>query len=102
MIVIGQATLIAAGRKNAPLRKWLAEWTATVGLKSWSSLSDVRVDYPSADGVSLSGGTIVTVFNVKGNTYRLLTLVYYDVQTVEVLEIVTHAEYDKEMWKSRY
>jgi mRNA interferase HigB len=60
------------------------------------------MDYPSTDGVKLKSQIVVTVFNVKGNEYRLLTNVNYDRQAVLVLELLTHAEYDKERWKERY
>jgi len=47
------------------------------------------------DGVRLGSGTVVTVFNVKGNEYRLLTSIDFDAGIVEVLDVLTHAEYDK-------
>ena len=102
MVVIGQDVLTAAGRKNTPVRKWLAEWLATAQQTDWHGLEDVRRQYPSADGVKLASGTIVTVFDVKGNSYRLLTVIYFDAATVEALEVITHAEYDKNLWKARY
>lgn len=100
--LIGQSTLIKAGRKNAPPRRWLAAWTRTVESAEWWNLDQVRVQYPSADGVRLTSGTVITVFNVKGNEYRLLTAIDYGMQTVAALEVVTHAEYDKNLWKQRY
>jgi mRNA interferase HigB len=50
----------------------------------------------------LKSAFVVTVFNVKGNTYRLLTSIDYDAAIVEVLDVLTHAEYDKALWKDRY
>jgi hypothetical protein len=57
---------------------------------------------PLGDGIALASGVVVTVFNVKGNEYRLLTYVDYSAQFVQFLELITHAEYDKELWKRRY
>ncbi len=102
MQLVGQDTLTKAGRKNAPLRRWLATWMTTVESAEWLNLDEVRVHYPSADGVRLKSGTVITVFNVKGNEYRLLTAIDYDMQAVAALEVLTHAEYDKELWKQRY
>jgi mRNA interferase HigB len=69
-------------------------------------LTAARATYPSADGVPIRKGrrvvAVVTVFNVGGNKYRLLTLVNYGRQTVEVVDVLTHAEYDKEQWKRRF
>lgn len=102
MILIREDILSAAGKKNVALRRWLADWVETVEEADWASLDDVRKQYPSADGVRLSSRTVVTVFNVKGNSYRLLAWIDYRRQIVEVLEVITHAEYDKDLWKARY
>ena len=59
-------------------------------------------DYPSADGVRLGSGTVVTVFNVRGNQYRLISHVDCRLQIVMALEVLTHAQYDKQHWKERY
>ena len=81
MTVLGKDVLRQASRRNAPLRKWLTLWVAAVENMVWSSLGDVRRSYPSADGVKLKSKLVVTVFNAKGNEYRLLSVIDYDVQT---------------------
>jgi mRNA interferase HigB len=102
MTLIGQDVLTAAGRKNTPLRKWLAAWATAVEHAEWASLDELRKAYPSADGVILPSKTVVTVFNAKGNDYRLLAWIDYGAQVVEALEVLTHAQYDKQQWKERY
>jgi mRNA interferase HigB len=100
--LIGQDVILKAVRKHADAKTWLYAWVATVEAARWQSLDDLREDYPSADGVKLKSRVVVTVFNVKGNEFRLLTHVNYAAQVVLVLELLTHAEYDKEKWKGRY
>jgi mRNA interferase HigB len=102
MTLIGQDVLAAAGKKNKPLKTCLDVWATTVKQSEWHSLQDVRKAYPSADGVKLKSGTVVTVFNTKGGHYRLLTVIDYDSRFVEALEVPTHAEYDKNLWKERH
>jgi len=102
MRLIGQDVLLKAMKKHVDARQWIVAWVATVEDAAWTSLADIREDYPSADGVKLKSGLVVTVFNVKGNEYRLLTQVNYSSQIVQVLELVTHGECDKEQWKRRY
>jgi mRNA interferase HigB len=102
MRLIGQPVLTEALRTYSDARKWITAWIARVEDANWTSINDVRADYPAADGVKLKSALIVTVFNVRGNSYRLLTNVNYDQQVVQVLELLTHAEYDKEQWKERY
>ncbi len=55
---------------------------------------DVRWHFPSADG---AGG--YTIFNVKGNAYRLITEIYYEPRVVLIRAVLTHADYDKEGWE---
>jgi mRNA interferase HigB len=102
MRLLGQDVLWKAVRKHADARRWLQAWIATVEDATWQSLDDMRDDYPSADGVKLKSEIVVTVFNVRGNEYRLLTNVNYEGQIVLVLEFLTHGEYDKNRWKERY
>ena len=48
-----------------PLR--LDVWYRVAKKAEWNSLAEVRQTFPSADAVGKS-----TVFNVKGNSYRLI------------------------------
>jgi len=40
------------------------------------------------------------VFDIKGNNYRLITIILYPVQHVYIRYVLTHAEYDKGNWKN--
>jgi mRNA interferase HigB len=102
MRLIGREVLARGLRKHPEVRQWLAAWTITVEDVDWSNLNDVRHDYPSADGVRLRSGVTVTVFNVKGNKFRLLANINYSAAFVQVLRLLTHAEYNKEQWKRWY
>jgi len=49
---------------------------------------------PSADGVGK-----YTVFNIKGNAYRLIVEINYRSRRLFLRHVLTHAEYDKGAWK---
>lgn len=87
----------AAGHADAGAA--LAAWAATVRRCTWRSLMDVRKTYRHADAVRAESGKVVTVFNIKGNHYRLVTAIDYKLQVLNVLCLLTHAEYDKDRWK---
>jgi mRNA interferase HigB len=105
MTVLNTSELARAGRRNAPLRKALDQWLQTTEAATWGSLQDVRATFATADGVAVktAGGidVVATIFNVKGNQYRLITIISYAAATVLVRELLTHAQYSKGRWKDR-
>lgn len=72
---------------ESPLRAWCKEVEAA----DWSSLEDVRARYRTASVV----GDERVVFNIKGNTYRLVVAVNYPARIVFIKFFGTHAEYDR-------
>lgn len=51
---------------------------------------EVRQDFRHADPVGP-----LTVFNIGGNDFRLLTQVVYRIGVIYIKGVVTHSEYDK-------
>ena len=74
-----------------PLRKW---YTEMKNLR-FQNFSDLRQYYPSADQVGR-----LTVFNIKGNHYRLVVRIEYSYGKVFIRKLMTHADYSKEEWKN--
>ena len=72
----------------------LDNWYRIAKAAQWKNLVEVRQFYPSADSVGN-----FTVFNIKGNDYRLIVSIDYQRQIVYIKYILTHAEYDLEKWK---
>lgn len=68
------------------MRSWFKETEDA----TWSSPSEIKARYASA---SLLPGNRV-VFNIKGNRYRLVAAVRYDLGIVFIRFVGTHAEYD--------
>ena len=80
-----------------PLLLWLRAARAA----DWNDLLEVRKTYPHADAVRVASGNIVTVFNVRGNRYRLIVAIKYEWAMVYVLRFLTHADYNKDKWKEQ-
>ena len=72
----------------------LDSWYKIAKLATWENLAETKADFPAADLVGRR-----TVFNEKGNTYRLIARINYKIQKVFVLYILIHSEYDKGNWK---
>lgn len=43
----------------------------------------------------------LTVFDIGGNKYRLIASIHYNVGQVYILDVLTHAEYDRNSWKRK-
>ncbi len=97
--IIKESFLRDAAAAYPKAAKYLTIWIATVRAARWGSLADLRRVYPSADLVVVGSGKSVIVFNVCGNTYRLIAAVHFDRGMVYALRFFTHAEYDKDKWK---
>lgn len=69
----------------------LSEWYVKVGKARWNSFSDMKKDYSSVDYV----GNQRYVFNIKGNTYRIVVAVKFTPQLVYIRFVGTHNEYDR-------
>jgi len=95
MHLISIRNLRADVSKYANVSKIVDRWYATVAKASWQNLEEVRQDYPEAEAVGN-----FTVFNIKGNTDRLIVGMDYQTQTVYYKYFLTHAEYDKDDWKN--
>jgi mRNA interferase HigB len=74
-----------------PLRTW---YSVTKQAK-WQHLADTRQDFSHADPVGKC-----TVFNIKGNSYRLITAIHYNSQMVFIIYVLAHKEYTKGGWKN--
>lgn len=35
------------------------------------------------------------VFNIKGNSYRIVAMIFFDIRTIYIRFVGTHKEYDK-------
>jgi mRNA interferase HigB len=70
------------------------DWYKIAKQSSWSNLIDVQAIYPNAEAVGN-----FTVFNIKGNKYRLIVSINYVKQIIYIKNVLTHAEYDKNDWK---
>jgi mRNA interferase HigB len=91
MRIVGRNRLDEFCAKHPDARDWIDNWLADVEAAAWLTPHMMKERYPSAS--VLGGG--VTIFNVKGNNYRLETTIAYKTGVVVVSWVGTHSEYDK-------
>jgi mRNA interferase HigB len=92
--VISRKALKEAAARHADLEAPLDTWYHSAKKAQWKSLTDVRRTYPDADTVGE-----YTVFNIKGNEYRLIVTINYRTGRIFIRHVLTHAEYNRGRWK---
>ena len=91
MVIITIKTIQDYGKAHINAVDALNDWYIRTKLADWSNLNELKEDFPSCDYV----GNVRFVFNIKGNRYRLIIIIHFDIRTVYIRFIGTHAEYDK-------
>lgn len=92
--VISHRAIVEAATRHPDAGAALDNWYRITKRARWRHLADARIDFGHADVVGE-----LTVFNIKGNKYRLIARIIYVTQKVFVRRILTHFEYSKGGWQ---
>jgi len=95
MRVISKRALREFWEKHPNAEPNLLQWYQRTSEAAWKNLAEVRQVFISADIVEN-----LTIFNISGNNYRLITFIDYEYQLIFIRCVLTHAEYNKENWKN--
>jgi mRNA interferase HigB len=90
MVILAKATLKAFKKSYPDSENALDNWYETTKQNDWKNFNEMRKSFNSVDAV----GNDRYVFNIKGNHYRVITLILFNIRTVFILFIGTHKEYD--------
>ncbi|MDB5013903.1 MAG: addiction module toxin RelE [Daejeonella sp.] len=66
-------------------------WYRLVNDADWANYYEMKEMFNSVDAV----GNDRYVFNIKGNSYRIVAMIFFDIRTVYIRFVNTHSEYDK-------
>lgn len=91
MRIIARRTLREFWQVHANAEQALKAWFHEAAAADWKSPSDIKSQYRSAD--ILPNNRVV--FTIKGNHYRLIVKIHYNIGIVFIRFIGTHAEYDR-------
>ena len=93
MHIISRKKLLEAAQRHADLMAPLDAWYRIAKRAKWKNLAEVREIFPAADAAWK-----FTIFNIKGNSYRLITEINYHTGRIFVRHVLTHGEYDRGGW----
>ena len=91
MRILGLPLLEEFKQRHADSRGQLNAWQTDIEREHWQTPQDIKRSYRSADFLQDNR----VIFNIKGNTYRLVVRVRYQNGLVVIEWVGTHAEYSK-------
>ena len=91
MRIISRKALREFWGKHPNSEQPLRAWYANVKRADWKTPSDVKARYRNASIIQNNR----VVFNIKGNSYRLIVALNYQYGLVYIRFVGTHPEYDK-------
>jgi mRNA interferase HigB len=78
-------------RKHPETKTALQEWKYVVRHSEWKNFADIKKSFNSVDAV----GNQRYVFNIMGNSHRIVVVIKFTIYFVYIRFIGTHQEYDK-------
>lgn len=89
--IIAKRTLKEFWEKYTDSEQYLKTWYETAKNSDWKNPKDIKKTYANAS--ILPDNRVV--FNIKGNSYRLIVKFQYEKEWAFIRFIGTHADYDK-------
>ena len=90
MRIIAKKALREFWERHADAEQALKAWYHDAKNAEWKRPADIRQTYVTAS--ILANNRVV--FNIRGNTYRLIVAINYDFGIVYICFVGTHTEYD--------
>ena len=73
----------------------LQGWRRVIGKNRFANWAQLKAAFNAIDKVG-----DLTVFDLGGNKYRLITYIRFEKQIVYIKAVLNHRDYDKGTWKS--
>ncbi len=89
--IFSKGTLREFWEKHPETEQYLKTWYDSAMNAQWTSPNDIKNSYANASILKNQR----VVFNIKGNSYRLIVKFNFEKQWCFILFIGTHSEYDK-------
>jgi len=91
MVVISYGTLRDFFEKHTDAKDALNNWYRLVTQGDWTNFHEIKAMFNTVDAV----GNDRFVFDIRGNHYRIVALIFFDIRTVYIRFVGTHKAYDK-------
>lgn len=90
MRIISKRTLREFWTEYPETESQLLGWYKVMGSGNFTNTSDILNTFPNSRSI----GNSRYVFNIKGNQYRLIVKINFDIETCWIRFVGTHSQYD--------
>lgn len=90
MVVISYGKIREFYEVHATAKDALNNWYRLALQADWANFHEMKNMFNSVDAV----GNNRFVFNIRGNRYRLVALIFFNIRTIYIRFVGTHEEYD--------
>jgi mRNA interferase HigB len=91
MVIISYGTIRDFFEAHADAKDALNNWYRLASKADWANYHEVKEMFNSVDAI----GNDRFVFNIRGNNYRLVAMIFFDIRTIYIRFVGTHSDYDK-------
>lgn len=91
MRILSRSTLRDFWELHPDIEEALKTWYYEASHTTWESPADIKSAHRNVSIIANNRA----VFNIKGNTYRLIVAIRYDIGIIFIRFIGTHAAYDR-------
>jgi mRNA interferase HigB len=91
MRIITYTAITQYAALHADAKLALDEWYIKTEQSRWTCFADIKQTFNSVDSI----GNKRYVFNIKGNSYRIVALILFVPKIVYIRFIGAHSDYDK-------
>lgn len=90
MVIITKGAIHAFAKKHPAAAISVNDCYNKTKEAQWGKFSEAKLTFNSVDAI----GNDRYIFNIGGNNFSILTMIHFDIRTVFIRAILTHAEYD--------
>src|SRR5712691_5970405 len=99
MTVVGIDLIEEFCKRRERAKKAFDKWLPKVEKAVWTKRLDAKATFAATDPWTGDSGTEYLIFDVGGNKYRVVARPMFKTQTLIIMAVMTHDEYEAGRWK---
>ena len=100
MRIITPSSITRSWKAYPSAKNSLTVWEERIRNQNYLNSNELRESFGNTDHIPNSNFSHLTIFNIKGNDYRLAVDIDFATQRVFLKWFATHAKYDRINWNN--